>query len=141
MNLPLLRCLLSGAVGLAILPLAARSDAGDLRDELTTQVDRNIDAGRQMVSEAHARVWDLPGEPQRQFAAAEREVHEAERRLRRSLLAAQIASAHEWEHARRILASDYEAYFQAVAQAQRIAAVASAGSASASSTVERPAVD
>jgi hypothetical protein len=105
-----------------------RTTERDARDQLGDQVAQNIDSGSGALSAAKAQAKQLDAQSRAEFDAAARDARDAERRLRQSLSAAQRASATDWEQARTALASDYEAYIQAVAQAQRIAAGGSSSS-------------
>lgn len=91
------------------------------REELAAQIDRNVEANEHALAAARAQARQLSAQDQRRFRAAERSVRLALRRLHHSLDVAERASAGDWESARAALAADYDAYTQAVAQAQQIA--------------------
>lgn len=98
------------------------------REQLAAQIDRNVEANERSLSAARAQTRRLPPLDQRRFLAAERDVRRALRRLHHSLDAAERVSVENWERARAVLASDYDAYTEAVAQAQRIATATLAAS-------------
>lgn len=130
----------STAASLALDPAtganAIRTSELDARDQLGDQVAQNIDSGSRALSAAEAQAKQLDAQSRAEFDAASQVARDAERRLRQSLRAAQRASATDWEQARAARASDYEAYLQAVAQAQRIAAGGSTSS-STHTTLDR----
>lgn len=98
----------------------ARARAVDSRAELAAQVERNIEAGSRMLANAIEQAKDLDDEAKAEFTLIAKVARSAETRLRRSLKSIETASAEEWPRACDTLAADYEAYVQAVAQAERL---------------------
>ncbi len=92
----------------------------DSRAELAAQVERNIEAGSRMLAAASEQAKDLDDETKAEFMLIAKVARSAENRLRRSLKNIETASAEEWPRACDTLAADYEAYVQAVAQAERL---------------------
>jgi hypothetical protein len=122
------------AVETAFAPVAIRATAMDGRDQLATQLNQNIQAGRRALAAAEAQARQLAPDARAEFESAARQARAAERRLTSSLRAAQTAPYDEWSEARDTLASHYESFSQAVAHAQHLA---TAGSARSSTTLGR----
>jgi len=101
---------------------AIRSTTPERRDQLAMQVEKNIEDGQLALEAARKQSNQLDEESRTVLKTAVRDAFTAQRRLHKSLKAAERASANEWERARAELASDYEDYIQAVAQAESIAA-------------------
>lgn len=99
------------------------------REEFARQVERNVDELENTMSTARRAALALDSSSQRVFLRVSRDVGAAARELHRSLETARRARGGDWEKARATVASDYETYAQAVAQAQRIAVL---GTSSAS---------
>ena len=95
-------------------------DVGDGRAELAAQIERNVEAGTQLMAAARAKLPDFDEETRKEFVQIEHAVRSAENRLRRSLKLAQGASTDSWSRARTSLAANFEAYAQAIAQAERL---------------------
>jgi hypothetical protein len=95
-------------------------EAGDGRAELAAQIERNVEAGTQLMAAARAQMPAFDEETRQDFVQIEQAVRSAETRLRRSLKSAQAASAENWARARTLLAANFEAYAQAIAQAERL---------------------
>lgn len=100
----------------------APSDAS--RTELAAQIYRNIEAGTIAMAEATEQSKLLDENAQAEFKLITGFVHTAEKRLRRSLTRVSTASADDWPRARRALAVDYDAYTEAIGQAERLVATA-----------------
>ena len=118
----------------AFAPVTIRSTAMNGRDQLATQLNQNIQAGRRALAAAEAQARHLAPDARAEFESAARQARAAERRLESSLRAAQTAPYEEWSEARDTLASHYESFSQAVAHAQHLA---TAGSARSSTTLGR----
>jgi hypothetical protein len=97
-----------------------RARAVDSRAELAAQVERNIEAGGRMMAAAREQAKDLDDEARAEFTAIAKVARSAETRLRRSLKSVETASADNWPLACDALAANYEAYVQAIAQAERL---------------------
>lgn len=123
----------TGAICLSLLLLNASwlaaaeaapppSDAS--RTELTAQIYRNIEAGTIAMAEATEQAKFLDDDAQAEFKVIAGLVHTAEKRLRRSLTRVSTTSADDWPRARSALAADYDAYTEAIGQAERLVATA-----------------
>lgn len=104
---------------------SSSKDVADGRAALVAQIDRNVESGRRVVSAVRAQIHSLDEETREEFTEIEEAVQSAEKRLRRSLKAAESASPENWSRARAALAANYEAYAQAVSEAERLMAMAS----------------
>jgi hypothetical protein len=99
------------------------NDDADGRATLVAQIDRNVDSGRRVIAAVREQIQSFDRETQIEFTHIEEAVQSAERRLRRSLKAAESASPDNWNRVRAALASNYEAYVQAVSEAERLLAI------------------
>ena len=95
-------------------------DLANGRAELAAQIERNVEAGSRLMMAARAKLDDLDEATRREFVQIEQAVRSAETRLRRGLKSAQAASTENWSQARTSLAANFEAYAQAIAQAERL---------------------
>jgi hypothetical protein len=100
-------------------------DVADSRAALVAQIDRNVDSGRRVISAVRAQIHSYDEETREEFTHIEEAVRSAEKRLRRSLKAAESATHERWDRARAALAANYEAYAQAVSEAERLITTAS----------------
>lgn len=103
-------------------------DRGDGRAELAAQIERNVEAGTRLMASARAQLHEFDEATREEFLQIEHAVRSAETRLRRSLKSAQSASAENWSRARTSLAANFEAYAQAIAQAERLVTLGSPSS-------------
>ena len=101
---------------------------GDGRAELASQIERNVEAGTRLIAAARSKMHAFDEETRQEFLQIEQAVRSAENRLRRSLKSAQAASAENWSRARTSLAANFEAYAQAIAQAERLVTLGPASS-------------
>jgi hypothetical protein len=114
------------AIGLSTLfanENSSGNDDADGRAALVAQIDRNVDSGRRVIADVRAQIQSFDRETQVEFTHIEQAVQSAERRLRRSLKAAESASPDNWNRVRSALAANYEAYVQAVSEAERLLAI------------------
>ena len=95
-------------------------DRSDGRGELAAQIERNVEAGNRLMAAARAQLHEFDQATRDEFLQIEHAVRSAETRLRRSLKSAQAASAENWSRARASLAANFEAYAQAIAEAERL---------------------
>lgn len=95
-------------------------DVEDGRAELAAQIERNVEAGTRLMATARAQIHNYDEGMREEFLQIEHAVSSAETRLRRSLKSAQAASTENWSRARASLAANFEAYAQAIAQAERL---------------------
>ena len=103
-----------------IVRAGSDEDLAKGRAELAAQIERNVEAGAELMAVARAQLPDFDEETRRQFLQIEQAVRSAETRLRRGLKSAQAASTENWSRARTSLAANFEAYAQAIAQAERL---------------------
>ena len=111
-----------------IVRAGSDEDLAKGRAELAAQIERNVEAGAELMAAARAQLPDFDEETRRQFLQIEQAVRSAETRLRRGLKSAQAASTENWSRARTSLAANFEAYAQAIAQAERLVALGPAAS-------------
>ena len=111
-----------------IVRAGSDEDLAKGRAELAAQIERNVEAGAELMAVARAQLPDFDEETRRQFLQIEQAVRSAETRLRRGLKSAQAASTENWSRARTSLAANFEAYAQAIAQAERLVALGPAAS-------------
>jgi hypothetical protein len=135
----LLLCAVSAVPGArgAQTPASENTASAATRDRLAEQVDRNVDALERAMATARRSALSLDAPSRMAFKKVSREAGNAAHELHKSLIAAQRASDADWERARSVLASDYERFAQAVAQAQRIATLGNSRSAQALTLDER----
>lgn len=98
-----------------------RASAFATRDQLTGTINHGIARGSDKLDLLRNRVDDLDNRAQARFQEASRLAEIRERQLKTTLLAAQRADADAWSDARARLAADYQAYADAVRQAETAA--------------------
>ncbi len=91
------------------------------RDGVVTQVNGQIQNADQALGGLRTTGRELKGDARKQFDAAYDDVRARERDLKRSLREANNAKDDTWADARSKLATDYDAYVQAMARAEAAA--------------------
>jgi hypothetical protein len=110
-----------------------RSAAFATRDQLAGAIDTGIARGRDKLDLLRNRADELDDRAQARFDDASHLAQIRERQLKTTLLAAQRADADAWSDARERLAADYQAYAEALRQAE----TASSASGVLSATTSR----
>lgn len=100
-----------------------RAGAYDGRDHVFTDVEARMKASDTAVSSIRSTSRNMSDSGRTQFNAADAQVKESEKALKKSLKAARKANASEWDAARAQLAADYEAYASALASVDAAAGV------------------
>ncbi|HVU32281.1 MAG TPA: hypothetical protein VHE61_02530 [Opitutaceae bacterium] len=106
------------------------------RRTITAQIDDQISANTRAVATMKQHAKSLSADSKADFNAAVKDVAVREKALKRSVKVAAKASADSWGAARAKVASNYQAYMQAVARTQAISSMSSttvSGAASAAS--------
>jgi hypothetical protein len=88
------------------------------REAVTKDVDAKIDATSHTLSDLRHSARELKGDARDRFNAAYDDVRAKEKALKSSLKEARKATEANWAEAQAKLASDYDAYAQAVASAE-----------------------
>ncbi len=94
------------------------------RAQVIGDMQHQLDASDDAIAAAKVRAKSLHGEQKAEFTAAVKEAHSREKALRKSMKAANKASADAWADSRAKLASDYEAYGHAMAHVDETASAA-----------------
>lgn len=100
-----------------------RNSSFETRDGVYSQVDANLQTSHVAMAQLRQRGSQLSGQARDQFKNAYEQLRLREQALRESLREARSASAATYADAEAKLASDYEAYAQAVAAAEAAGAV------------------
>ena len=114
-----------------------RSAAFATRDQLAGVIDTGISRGRDKLGLLRNRAEDLDDRAQARFDDASHLAQIRERQLKTTLLAAQRADADAWSDARERLAADYQAYAEALRQAEAASSASGALSATTSHAAAR----
>lgn len=100
-----------------------RNSTFETRDTVITQVDSTLKTTHVAMAQLRQRGSQLSGDARAQFKSAYEQLRLREQALRESLRNARQASASTYADAQAKLASDYDAYAQAVAAAEAAGAV------------------
>ncbi|MEO6006159.1 MAG: hypothetical protein ABIZ04_26165 [Opitutus sp.] len=111
-----------GATLFANDSVGSDSESERTRTQLSAQIERNIQAGTIAMASASEQSKLLEDSARAEFEAIADVVRSAERRLRRSLRTLSTTSAANWQRSRFALEVDYEAYAEAINQAERLIA-------------------
>jgi hypothetical protein len=103
-----------------------RAGMHESRDQLVTDIESRVKTSGSAMASIRRTSNQMSAEGRAAFTAAEDEVKDREKALKKSIKAARKASATEWEAARAQLAADYEAYATALARIDAAAGVAPA---------------
>jgi len=124
---------IAGSLNSAAMVSDIRNASQATRTTMLAQVDSSLDASARAVADLRRSGRELKGEARARFDAAYDDLRAQEKTVKRSLSTARKAKDSTWADAQSQLASDYEAYAQAVSRAE----AAAQGSASASGSVNR----
>lgn len=86
------------------------------RDQLIADIESRVKASETAVSSFRSSMSEMSADGRKAFNAAADDVKDKAKALRKSIKAAQKASASEWDSARAQLAADYDAYAAALAR-------------------------
>lgn len=93
------------------------------RQQLSDEIKIKIDASQKAWHSAKSEARPLSGQARDDFKAASKDVENAKERLERSVRKARNADDNEWSQAREQVATDYQAYAEAIARAEAAANV------------------
>ena len=114
---------------------AINGSTRETRDNVMTQVNARLEASSKALDDLRRSGRQLQGEAKTRFDAAYDNVRARERDVRNSLNETRRASASTYSAAQAKLASDYQRYSDAVAQAE--ASASASGSAAGSTNISR----
>ncbi|HUR58007.1 MAG TPA: hypothetical protein VM029_09890 [Opitutaceae bacterium] len=100
-----------------------RAGMYESRDQVLTDIETRLKNSNTAMSTIRSTSSSMSESGRMQFKAAEGQVKEREKALRKSIKAARKANAQEWDAARTQLAADYEAYASALASVDASAGV------------------
>ncbi len=104
------------AVDAATFTPTLRVATHESRDQVIADIESRVKSSEAAVASVRSSASQMSAEGRRSFDAAADDAKDKAKALRKSIKAAQKASASEWENARAQLAADYDAYAAALAR-------------------------